>query len=868
MLGSGSLGMLGKIRYASGALKASRVAETGDLVVDGSDAAKAAQAAGHTLVPLTKSEKTGLVIKTIDPLHKVPHEERIVQKPILKAPVPGALGDTLPETTPPVALGKIAEGPAQVTQAPVQIGTASQAPLARLAQAGHDALVQKGLDSGKGVLGAYAKKRVAGSIDESARVTQNVRSTIERQIVLASKHLDVPKKVGQLAMFLRSAGVSAEEAAKFWSENGQPKWAALASKLHANQVLKIGPDGRVAINADKYPKLAHADSMVSHGQALREGILTEHNLMTPEGLQTRLNLVAEIMKSEAARSDETGVRTGQGFISLKRRRPSFPRAPWSPRQAATSFPAQRRFQSAPKEATGSGIAKGLIPASTTKAVARAVHDALRFVNSAELRAAVARLGSDVKSKGDEVLIRDPAQQGAVEVPTHIQELLGHGESTLTQPQEATLRAALAHVVSQAIPGMQENYAADRAAEIGTRAPAGYKWVPRQMLPDSLTSAIEPRSTAGKFVDAVNSAITSATVYFKLGHLPTRLLTNLSTNIVQGSLAPFELAKSAKLANELTELQKLELKAATGTHGYESLPHAGAGPIAKVAASGARAWARKVDAPFRLNAILYEFRQIGITTPEEVERALIHLRDPARAGMSASAIARLDGAVRRANRASIMYDGISAAEKRSVNRLIWFYPWTKGAVRFAGHTLAEHPVKSTVLAQIGQRGDNARDRALGQVPSYELGLTPITGGANPLTSNVSSFTPYSTTGSVAQLAEHPLNQDTGFFSQLNPFFSALTKLASGSGVEAAGSQALQPTPEFQAVTAYRHPPGPNKMFGSTDFGIDESDPKVKGLISALARALGGAGVPRPTNLTELNKVAQEQHEKKRTITIYG
>jgi hypothetical protein len=852
---SGGLGAAGKVAYLGRVANAARVAETGDLVVEGSDAAKAAQAAGHTVTPLTAAEKTTLARQTLT--RHLPVAERALNVPKLVAPE--------------------GEGPARLTHEPAQIGTAAQGALARTGQKLHDAIAQKALDNNVSVAkpsltARYAERRVAGAVGESARVTRNVRNADVTKVTASARDLDkgVPSRVGELAMFLRSANVTGKEAADYWGRQaaagvggrvklgrglGQRQTAVLAKlaqRIHDQGLLTQDETGNVAVDAAKFPKLAHADSALQNAQGTRENILRTHDLMTDEGLQTRLDLVGQKMLGEDARP-------GQGFVTL---RTAVGRSPQSPvsRARGPVIPLAKRL-SVGKKATGAGVAKGLIPARTSTAVARGLHEALRFMNSDDLRGQVARYGSDVKRSGDDVLVRDPSADKAGGISEQMKQVLGTAESTVTEPSQDRYRSAGRELLEKAIPGLRDNYAADRDAALGTRATEGHKWVPKRLIPDELTTSVEARGKVEKFADAVNSAVTSATVYLKLGHLPTRLLTNLSTNAVQGSLSPGELRRSVEMADKLSDGQKLDLAAATGTHGYQALPHAGAGTIAKIASKGASAWARHIDAPFRLNAILYEMRQAGIDTPEAISKAIGQLKDPGRSGMSASEISKLDGAVRRANRASIMYDGLSAAEKRYVARYVWFYPWTKGAVRFAGHVVADHPVKAAAIGQIGQQGGAYRDQVLGPVPNYELGLTPFSNGREPLTGTLSSFTPFSTVGDVAQLAQHPLNKDQGVVGQLNPYYAAIATLASEAqagkkhALSDALHEAVQPTPEAQIVNAYRHPPRPTQMFGPTPTGVH--DPREASVISSLIRALGGAAVPRPTRRSELLRAALSQ-----------
>lgn len=765
------------------------------------------------------------------------------------------------------------------------VGQRQTTRLAKLAQAVHDKGLLK-LDEGGNVTVDAAKYPKLSKADEAV---QNAQAT--REGIIADRGLMTPE-----AMQERLDLVGRVMAGGKWEKPtpgklGVPSKTLLLARtrvkrlegLHERAIAKASEKAEPYGNIHTRTGYRKVEQTTAPEKALeRQHVEVPAGPKTPgvpsdlpaKGLTTptveRLGSALSVARDELARLEQAaqnrieptgivggeGARPGQGFVTL---RTATKRSAGSPvaRSQGSVIGLTKRL-SLGKRATGRGVEKALIPVSTTTAVARGLHDALRFVNSDELRGNVAKLGSDVKRTGDDILIRDPAADKAGTISEHLQQILGRSESTVTEPGEDNLRLAGRKLLERAIPGLEDDFRANQAASIGERAPAGYKWVPKQLVPDDLTTSVQARGKVEKFADAVNSAVTSATVYLKLGHLPTRFLTNLSTNAVQGSLSPGELKKSVTLARDLTDAQKLDLASATGTHGYQALPHAGAGTIAKIATKGANAWAKHVDAPFRLNAVLYELRQVGIDSPAAIDKAVGQLKDPSRGGMSASEISKLDGAVRRANRASIMYDGLSAAEKRYVARYLWFFPWTKGAVRFAGHTVAEHPVKAAAIAAVGQRGSDYRNQVLGPVPPYELGLTPYTQGASPLAGTLSSFTPFSTVGDVAQLAAHPLNPDSGIIGQLNPYYGGVASLATAAsgGEKHAVSNALhdvvQPTPEAQLLNAYLHPPDSGRMFGVTPTGVQ--DPRQAALLSALIRALGGAAVPRPVNKNVLNSHA--------------
>ena len=739
-----------------------------------------------------------------------------------------------------------------VAHEPVQL-QASRNAAVRLAQKAHDAVVQRGLNASvstdqPNAVARYGLGRVAAATNETARIAQRVRQVpiglLQR--AAAGRHAfdkDVPQKLGQLALFLKSANVTGAEAARFWetqAANGEATGdlAKLAQQAHDQGLIGLNESGNVAVNADRFPKLGNVDRLMAENQAAREATIQQHGLMTSTGAQQRLGLVAQKMGVD---------REGQGFTSLKTAVKRPPQSAFAASRGPVVGEARGFVGS--KAATGKGVETGVLPDNTTAGVIAGAREALRFENTVEHRRLVARYGSDFKQSGQDVLIRDPTVAKKGDITDAVRESLGQLKSTVGTISDEDYKTGLAAAIKAHVDdafGRQFNEG--RSMGVGQRAPEGYKFVHEKLLGD-LARETTPRTGLTKGINTVNSAITAATVYFKIGHLPTRTFTNAFTNIVQGSAKPAEIGDSVRLWKQLSYRERQEALAATGQHGYAAMPHEGTNVVARVAGRGADWWARHIDAPFRFNALAYEARKAGITTPEQFRDLLKHAADPAAQGKNAAETARYDWVMRRANRASIMYDGLNASEKRFLTRAFWFYPWTKGATRFAFHTVSEHPFKAQVGGALGAQGRQTQQQLLGQVPSYEYGLLPLGGGANPLTTNLSTFTPYGTAGNIAELVARPGET----LRNLNPAFGAAVTATSGidqygnrtkTPLTSALAQLVSPTPEAQIADAFLHKPKPTQMFRKTPG-------------SSLARAFGGAAVPRRVNRAALNKSAQRE-----------
>ena len=766
------------------------------------------------------------------------------------------LGDRIVQV--PKLVAPEGEGPAALTHEPLQL-VASRAPATRLGQAVHDAVLQRSLDrnvstADQSAVARYAGRRVGKATSETGRTMQRTAAVPAQMLERAGRSFDkgVSAKQGQLALFLRSANVTGDEAARYWGQQAAAgvnpadtgRLAKLAAQVHQSGLLKMGSDGNVAVDAERFPKLGATDDLVKENQASREGIIRQHGLMTDEGLRSRLALVAERMGSESARSDVTGVREGQGYVPLRTSVKRQAQTPFAKsRIPVIGKPAQRFLG---KKATGEGIAKGLIPDNTTAGVARAAREALRYQSTVEHRGVVARYGSDVRRTGDDVLIADPASPWWGKLSQSDEQLLGREKSTLNtipEQEHQGLAAAMRAKLEETIPGLRDKFATDRAQGLGTRAPEGYKWVPRQFLGE-LVHETTPRNAIVSKINDVNSFVTAATVYFKLSHIPQRLTTNATTSAISGALfSPQSLRAAVGMRKALSDREYAEAVAASGTHGYMALPHEGTSHIAQLASKGANFYAHRIDSPFRFLNLVHEARKEGIETPEQFRQLLAHAKNPAAKTADA---AKMNQVLARANRASMMYDGLGQNEQRILARGLWFYPWTKAAFRYAGHTLMEHPAKALALGEAGKIGEQVQERRLGPLPSYEYSLTPW---ANGTTSNLGILTPFGTAGNVVEAVARP--STVAQFA--NPVYGA--GLTATTGVNQYGqktktpigdalSQLFAPTPEAQVLSAYMHPSKPTQIFQKTPAG-------------AAIRMVLGPSFPRKTNRVALNRAAQRE-----------
>ena len=781
----------------------------------------------------------------------------------------------------------------------------SKGSLARLVQAGHDTVVNRALskvNEGQqpGVVARYGFSRAAKSVDEQFRIQHNIDSVLPTILERAKAQDGLSGEETSLAHFLRANNVTPEEMAtyaraqaekvggttvgrKTFDAQGMPHvsgagipiteedaarlthLANIADSLAQKGVLHL-TSGQVAmgehvpsplsgleparsghtveINGDAFPTVKATDDAIKEASTQREQILKQHGLIDEAGLTERKNLVGQVLG--------TG-REGQSFTTLRTLKPIAPKSAFA-RSAGKIIPRRQKL-SLGEQATGSGLERGIIPGNTAREVGQGLRAAQRFKLTGDIRQATANLGSDIRQSTEDKLVA--TTHGPLsKLPDTVQELMGKlHDSSITPAEEAALNSGLRDWVSK-------NYVKDSDIAVGQMAPEGWRFVHEKLVPDSMK--VTGSLKGSKFVDSLNSAITSATVYTKLGHLPQRLLTNATANAVQ-TMNPVTIAKNVILAHKLPDRLKMEMEAATGGHA-STAPLSGIDNTGKVIRAGrklAQGWARYADSPFRLNSLLTELRAVGYDTPEKVAEAMRIIKDPTRSGVDGATIMKIDGAVRRSNRAAIMYDGMSNAEKTRVAKYMWFYPWTKGALRFAGHTVADHPIKAGIGGQLGQFGNAASNRELGPRPTYELGLGKLWGGSKfPVVSDLAALTPYGTAAQIGVLASDPFSADSGLPSLANPSLAGAENVIKGKGFKGFVEGVISPTPEYQVGNAIANPKG-SGLFPTTSKNLFGAS----GLSTAFRALTFGTATPRKVNRAKLTEDAKRQHMKFRDIRIY-
>jgi hypothetical protein len=247
------------------------------------------------------------------------------------------------------------------------------------------------------------------------------------------------------------------------------------------------------------------------------------------------------------------------------------------------------------------------------------------------------------------------------------------------------------------------------------------------------------------------------------------VSNAAMNIIhQGFAYPRNLTAAVRLESKVGPEYAAITDDIMGQGAVAQAQFEGQGAVARVSHKLADVMGSKVDRPARRAAFYHEAAKAGFGTPDKY-RAL--LEDDAHAGDLAEV-------AQRAREAIVDYGDMGPVERNIVRRLVFVYPWQKGATKYAGHFLRDHPVQAAALSQLGEIGKQQSDQAFGPVPSYLEGMIPVAGRAvNP--AGVNFFqTPAQIGTSVAGLATGNPAQSSAGLGFLAPAPGIVAGLLSG------------------------------------------------------------------------------------------
>jgi hypothetical protein len=463
---------------------------------------------------------------------------------------------------------------------------------------------------------------------------------------------------------------------------------------------------------------------------------------------------------------------------------------------------------------------------------------------------------------NDVVVRLDKLGSGQPLPQVVQDVLGKHEAgvRLTREERNAAASAFEKVRKEMVPGRVEELPQDVQAQLDRLLAEGKVGFVNRHLLGGLDKTSAPLSAVTgsrpvRAFDAINNAQKGVILYLKPAYAVPNLLGNVGLNIVQQG--PVGFARSLTRTAVLS-LRRPDLAARIDPLMGEGIAQAigsEAGLGQRAVQAAANAWSKPVDTPFRRSAFLHEAWQEGYRTPTQLEQLLT---DPEHFN-------KLSEVTQRANREIIDYGNLSPRERELIRRVVFFYPWVRGATVYAGHFLTSHPLQAAGAQALGTQGYRQAQAELGSVPSYLEGLfrTGTAPSGNPLTVNPTAAAILQTPAQVA---------------------AAVASFIGGRGnIGTVGDLENLPTPALQLLLAQATHQGPTGKPETGNLGQTAWDvlgrgtpqyqlyqglrgrqtsktypaPSTRG---ALARFLVGGLYPREANIGRLHQ--QAAREKKR------
>lgn len=223
------------------------------------------------------------------------------------------------------------------------------------------------------------------------------------------------------------------------------------------------------------------------------------------------------------------------------------------------------------------------------------------------------------------------------------------------------------------------------------------------------------------LDAYNDLQRAAILYLNPAYGPVNLLGNVAMNVMQqGVLLPRNIVRAANIAQELSPEGIATARKLIGRGLTRSLDLRTVG-VRSVTGKVGRVISMLSDSGPRWTAFVHEASKAGYKTAAELDA----LFRAGRAGDEAS-LKRIEYITRKANDAIVDYERLSPFERNIVTRVVFFYPWLKGAARWTKRFPLEHPVQTAGLAAGAVAEQQYANEQLGPRPWYAQFEIPIPG----------------------------------------------------------------------------------------------------------------------------------------------
>jgi hypothetical protein len=242
----------------------------------------------------------------------------------------------------------------------------------------------------------------------------------------------------------------------------------------------------------------------------------------------------------------------------------------------------------------------------------------------------------------------------------------------------------------------------------------------------------------KWLSNVNNFEKLGLIYLKVNYPIVQGLSNIALNLIQqGAYAPRNLALAARLGKKMGPETAMMVDDAIEQGLAGQLAGTSKGAFGRFSQGASQVATTIADKVPRRAAWLHEAYRQGYRTSDQVHSLLT---DPEKMG-------DLVQVTQRAKEAIVDFGDLGPVEKNFVRQLVFVYPWLKGATKYTGRFVRDHPLQAAVLGQLGQMGAERNQQVFGDRPSYMQNLVPIGGRAIDL----SSLNPFSTPADMGRTA---------------------------------------------------------------------------------------------------------------------
>ena len=569
----------------------------------------------------------------------------------------------------------------------------------------------------------------------------------------------------------------------------------------ASKYVEHTPDGW-RLKADAPEKLRRIMALYDSAGATREDILKNLDVMDEADLAKRVQAPAAKAGSEGA-----GVR----YAPYRRGNPITANANPKTWAAATrNFNAGRRSRitfnvrdPGLKQFTGALMDSGYFDINPGPALADNVTSAIRMAHAKQLRDIAERVGSPLPRSADDIaVVVDPDEAGK-RVPEALRRVWDRMDavaengkldlSSMDEIEPATLTRTLRELFPDTLGDRAIKDIAEELVFSDTPIP-GIVWInpgfaDKAGILGKMTSRLAKRNLqtwrryaqAGRKgeaaqallaggVDAINDIQKMAALYINPAYGPVQLVGNAAMNLMQqGIFMPANLTKAFRIANNLGDEATGIVDNLIGEGFYQaSTKFEAASPMRVLG----KFYSVAIDLGPRRAAFIHEARRAGYKSSAELKALLLAAKTDEKALSTVNQIKQ------RALAAIVDFDRLSPFEKNVVTRLVWFYPWLKGATHYTKRFPLDHPYQAAALAYI----ENKRRETKPEGPWYTDYLAKLPVGEDLVMSVAQlhpAFTPMQIADSVAGWATGEQNAPQ-IVDQFTPFAGAAIRgLAGGT-----------------------------------------------------------------------------------------